>query len=319
MKISQIFRKPFSFTLAVLFCSQLLFSFVVAEDQFPAELVQFVPSKCNPVFTAQGEGHWDVKIRERGWILRDHNKYQMWYTGYDGTREGQKKLGYATSKDGLTWCSHPENPIYSDHWVEDMMIVKQNGTYYMFAEGAKDQAQLLTSSDGLKWKRQGKLDIRKVDGSLIAPGPRGTPTAWYENDTWYLFYERYDAGVWLATSKEMKIWTNLQDEPVLLPGPDEADRDLIAMNQIVKHHGRYYAYYHGTAANPDKTKPNLWSTNIAVSDDLIHWKKYENNPLQPIAENKSSGILVHDGKHFRLYTMHGKVDVHFPAKGEPGQ
>lgn len=291
----------------------------LAQDEFPAELVQFVPSKCNPIFTAQGEGHWDVKIRERGWILRDDHQYQMWYTGYDGTREGQKHLGYATSKDGIAWTPHPDNPIYTEHWIEDMMVVKQKDTFYMFAEGANDQAQLLTSKDGLNWKRQGPLDIRKVDGSPIKPGPRGTPTAWYEAGTWYLFYERYDAGVWLATSKDMKRWTNLQDEPVLLPGPDKADRDLIAMNQIVKHNGRYFAYYHGAAANPDKTKQNLWSTNIAVSDDLIHWEKYENNPLQPITENKSSGILIHNGKNFRLYTMHGKVDVHYPAKGEQGQ
>ncbi|MBL4884704.1 MAG: hypothetical protein JKY95_09250 [Planctomycetaceae bacterium] len=284
-------------------------------EDFPAELVQFTAAKNNPVFTAQGEGHWDVKIRERGWILRDNNQYHMWYTGYDGTREGQKFLGYATSSDGLKWKPHPKNPINTEHWIEDMMVVKQDGTFYMFAEGEQDQAQLLTSKDGLKWTRQGTLDIRKVDGTPIKPGPRGTPTAWYEKGIWYLFYERFDAGVWLATSKDMKTWTNLQDAPVLLPGPDLADRDLIAMNQIVKHNGRYYAYYHGAAKIPDENNQNLWSTSIAVSDDLIHWKKYDNNPLQPRSENKSSGILINTGKgktkSFRLYTMHGKVDVHF--------
>ena len=285
--------------------------FDTATTDFPAELVQFTPATCNPVFTAQGEGHWDVKIRERGWIMRENNQYRMWYTGYDGTREGQKMLGYATSQDGLKWTPHPGNPIYRKHWVEDMMIVKQNGTYYMFAEGVKDQAHLLTSKDGLEWKRTGPLDIRRTDGRPIKPGPRGTPVAWYENGTWYLFYERYDQGIWLATSKEMKVWTNWQDEPIMLPGPGKADRDLIAMNQIIKYKGHYYAVYHGTAINSDKTKKNLWSTNIAKSDDLIHWQKYKKNPLLPISENKSSGILVHDGKSFRLYTMHGKVDVHF--------
>ena len=34
-----------------------------ADDNFPAELVQFVTAKGNPVFTGAGEGHWDVKIR----------------------------------------------------------------------------------------------------------------------------------------------------------------------------------------------------------------------------------------------------------------
>ncbi len=279
------------------------------DENFPPELVHFSPAKENPIFVAQGEGHWDVKIRERGFILKEDDCYKMWYTGYDGTREGQKMLGLATSTDGLKWTPHPDNPIYKEHWVEDMMIVKLDETYYMFAEGAMDQAQLLTSTDGVHWERRGTLDVRLKNGEPIPAGPYGTPTAWREGTTWYLFYERRDLGVWLATSSDMKVWTNLQDKPVLVPGPEYYDRDMIAMNQIVKHQGRYYAYFHG-AAN-DK-KPNLWSTNIAVSDDLIHWKKYSGNPLFPIADNKSSGILVQDGREFRLYTMHNQVQVHFP-------
>jgi beta-1,2-mannobiose phosphorylase / 1,2-beta-oligomannan phosphorylase len=51
---------------------------------------------------------------------------------------------------------------------------------------------------------------------------------------------------------------------------------------------------------------------LATSKDLVHWTKYEGNPLFPRRDNKSSGILVHDGKQFRLYTMHDKVVVHFP-------
>lgn len=296
------------------FCLAVLFSILpnvptIAEERFPSELVSFVPYESNPVFTAAGEGTWDVKIRERGWILRDGGTYRMWYTGYDGTREGLKMLGYATSPDGIHWTRHAENPIHRDHWVEDMMVVKQDGVYHMFAEGRDDQAHLLRSDDGIRWTLVGQLDVRKADGTPIEPGPYGTPTAWYEEGTWSLFYERRDLGIWLATSRDMKVWRNVQDDPVLLPGPGEADKDLIALNQIVKHDGRYYAYYHGTAFEP---QPRLWSTHVAVSDDLIHWTKYSGNPLLPVAENKSSGILVHDGERYRLYTMHNEVHLHFP-------
>ena len=142
------------------------------------------------------------------------------------------------------------------------------------------------------------------------PGPYGTPTAWRENNLWYLFYERDDLGVWLATSRDMKVWTNVQDEPVMKPGPGEYDKDLIALNQIVKHKGRYYAYYHGSA----KTGPHakLWSTAVATSTDLLHWEKYPGNPLQPLTQNKSSGIVIPQGPHFRLYTMHPAVYLHVP-------
>jgi beta-1,2-mannobiose phosphorylase / 1,2-beta-oligomannan phosphorylase len=278
------------------------------EPDFPAELVAFHEGPVNPVFTGAGDGAWDARIRERGWILREGDLWRMWYTGYDGTPDGPMKLGYAMSADGIKWTRYPGNPIYDKHWVEDMMIVPHDGTYYMFAEGLHDRAQLLTSPDGIEWTRRGQLDIRMKDGMPIEEGPYGTPTAWLEEGVWRLFYERRDLGVWLATSQDLDVWTNVQDEPVLTPGPEEYDRDLIALNQIVRHNGHYYGYYHGTSTLHD---PRLWTTNVAVSDDLVHWTKYAGNPLFPEATNKSSGILVPDGDGFRLYTMHNEVRAHF--------
>ncbi len=276
------------------------------EAEFPPELVDFVPDPQNPVFLAAGPGTWEARIRERGWILRDAQGYHLWFTGYDGTRAGLKMLGYATSPDGRTWTRYPQNPIYRDHWVEDMMVVLHEGTYYMFAEGLHDEAQLLTSTDGINWTRRGKLDVRLTNGEPISPGPYGTPTAWLEDGTWNLFYERMDRGVWLARSTDLATWTNVRDEPVLVPGPAEYDQHMIAVNQVVKHKDRYYAYYHGTGT----PEPRKWCTCVAVSLDLTHWTKYPRNPI--LADNKSSGILVHDGSVYRLYTMHDTVQVHFP-------
>ncbi len=283
---------------------------VRADDDFPPELTQFVPYNRNPVFTAAGPGHWDVKIRERGWILREGDQWKLWYTGYDGTRPGQKMLGYATSTDGLAWKRHPQNPIYSEHWVEDVCIVSHEGTYYMFAEGAEDQAQLLTSRNGIAWQRVGRLDVRLVNGEPIPDGPYGTPTAWFDNGQWNLFYERSDRGIWLARSVDTKVFTNVQDEPVIEPGPEDYDRDQIAMNQIIRHRDQYYAVFHGSRKSDDPKQPGLWATGLAQSTDLIHWTKYSGNPLRPVAENKSSGLLIHDGERFRLYTMHNEVHVH---------
>jgi beta-1,2-mannobiose phosphorylase / 1,2-beta-oligomannan phosphorylase len=280
-----------------------------ATAEFPPELVDFMADPKNPVFTAEGPGHWDVKIRERGWIVREADTWHLWFTGYDGTREGIKQLGYATSGDGLHWTPHPENPLCRRHWVEDMMVVKRGDTYYMFAEGLHDHAQLLTSKDRVHWNREGTLDIRTTDGKPLTAGPFGTPTAWLENDTWHLFYERQDAGVWLATSRDSKVWTNVQDEPVLIPGPAKYDRNMIAVNQIVKRAGSYFAYYHGSGS---ESAPRTWSTNVARSTDLVHWQKYSGNPI--VAGNKSSGIVVFDGQQFRLYTMHEAVDVYFPRR-----
>ena len=285
----------------------------------PRELVAFKPYSDTPVFTGAGPGHWDAKIRERGWIMVDPPTkpgdaplFRLWYTGYDGTREGIKQLGYATSPDGVHWTRHPSNPIHSADWVEDMMIVKQDGTYFMFAEGRDDQAQLLKSSDGLHWTRIGPLDVRLKNGRPIEPGPYGTPVGWFEDGVWHLFYERHDAGVWHATSRDMRVWQHVDDLPVLLPGNGEYEQDLIAMNQIVKHGGKYYAYYHGS-----KKGSGLWATCIAVSDNLHEWRKSDRNPLFPVAANKSSGILVLNGQQRLLFTMHDKVQLHVPTEVKP--
>ncbi len=271
---------------------------------YPKELVNFIPHKKNPIFSGTGKNTWDQRIRERGYILKEGTIYHMWYTGYR-TEDQSLSLGYATSNDGFQWTRYIGNPIFAESWTEDMMVVKVDSTYHMFAEGKDDIAHRLTSSDRVNWIDHGSMEIRHVDGTPLSEGPYGTPTVWFENNTWYLFYERNDQGIWLATSKDLGIWTNLQDEAVIEMGPETYDQYGLAVNQIIKYQGWYYAYYHGTAVK-DWSE---WTTNVAVSKDLVKWEKYQRNPI--MSENKSSGILVHDGEQFRLYTMHNQVAVHF--------
>ncbi len=261
------------------------------------------------VFSPGDESDWDSAIRERGWILKEGDTYRMWYTGYDGTREGVKHLGLATSPDGVTWTRSAENPIFDERWVEDMQVVKQEDRYLMFAETDKGHSQLLTSDDGVSWTWDSDLNIRDTNGEPVTDRPCGTPTAYFEDGTWYLFYEKWDQGVWLATSSDLKMFTNVQDDPVLTLGPEQHDELMIALNQIIKQGDTYYAFYHGTGT---PTKPRDWCTCMATSSDLMHWTKSAANPLFPTTENESSGILVHDGDDWRLYTMHGKVELHRP-------
>jgi sucrose-6-phosphate hydrolase SacC (GH32 family) len=218
-------------------------------------------------------------------------------------------LGYATSLDGVHWTRSAENPLCRDRWLEDMMVVKRGDTYYMFAEGPdRNHAEMLSSRDGVRWKWEGALDVRLADGTQPAERPCGTPTVLVENDIWYLFYEHLDLGVWLAATKDVgsRIWTNVADDPILAPGPADYDKQLIAVDQVIKHRGAYFAFYHGSG----EKLPRTWSTNVARSTDLIHWQKFSGNPI--VHGNKSSGMVVPDGCGFRLYTMHDQVDVFYP-------
>ena len=276
---------------------------------FPREIVDFVPSPDNPVFTGTGTNTWDQMIRERGFILKEDGIYHMWYTGY---REGPGEimhLGYATSPDGLIWTKYKNNPISDTSWVEDVFVIKSGSVYYMFAEGRNDVAHMLSSTDRINWKDHGSLDIRQSNGEPLSRGPYGTPSVWFERGNWYLFYERDDLGIWLAVSKDLKIWTNLQDEPVIRMGPQLYDQFAVAVDQVIEFKGRYYAYYHAS----EYKDWHEWSSCVAMSKDLVHWEKYAGNPI--MRDNKSSPILVFDGSAYRLYTMHPDVCVHYVKKG----
>ncbi len=277
----------------------------------PWEFVRWEGVKENPVFQGTGADTWDKKIRERGFILVEDGVYHLWYTGYNEDRSPLRMLGHATSPDGVRWARDAANPIFGKVWTEDMMVVKHDGKYVMFAEGKDDIAHQLEADDPVHWTEIGPLDIRQVDGKPIAPGPRGTPAVWIEKGLWYLYYERRDQGVWLATSKDRRVWTNVSDAPVLAMGPEAYDLHAIAVNQIVKRGDFYYAFYHANAHMPWKD----WSSNVARSKDLVHWEKYPGNPI--VKDNCSSPIVVAAPDGDRLYTMHPDVKMFRALKPGP--
>jgi hypothetical protein len=281
---------------------------------FPGELVEFGPASRSPLFVGGGPEAWDRDLRERGWIMREGSRWHLWYTGSNpAVATGDppfRRVGYATSADGLNWTRSAANPLLDSTWVEDVCVVRQEGCYWMFAEGERDVAHLLSSTNGVEWRRRGPLDIRLANGRPIPDGPRGTPAVWCERGVWHLFYERMDRGVWLATSRDLATFTNVRDEPVLACGPEAYDRGRIAVDQIVRHRGLYYAYYHASAAETG----GEWSTSIAASRDLVHWVKHAGNPILPVdpeQPNRSSAMLVWDGSRNRLYTTHPDVRVRF--------
>ena len=275
--------------------------------EFPSELVRWkVIPQVNPVFQGASGDAWDAKIRERGWIVRDGAQWRMYYTGYNVAQTELRRLGMAISDDGIHWKRSDRNPLIQNEWVEDISILKHDHQWIMVAEGKNDIAHSFISDDGLDWRREGPLDIRLKNGNQIAEGPRGTPFLMFENGIWHLFYERGDAGVWLARSSNRKVFTNVQDEPVIALGPKAYDRGAVALNQVLKIGEYYYAVLH---ANEKRPFGPYWTTTMARSKDLIHWNKCSVDPL--IKTNSSSGQIVPlDNGTLRMYTMHPEVRVY---------
>jgi hypothetical protein len=288
--------------MRTVFLLALLTAGCTAGPYFAPEMIEFGPPQ--DVFQPLGEGTWETVFRERGFVLRDGDEWRMWYTG-TACKSCPGKLGYATSSDGLAFHRYSDAPIFEDAWIEDTQVIHDGTNWYIFAEGLDDVMQMLTSDDGIHWKRVGRVDIRYKDGTPLTHGPSGTPVVLHEDGVWYLLYERLDDGIWLAKSTDLVTFTNVDDMPVIPIGPAVTDAVRISLNQVVRHEGRYYAYYNGQGQLPE------WSIHVAVSDDLIHWEKYPNNPITRPEDNEASNVLIHDGDRWRMYTMDHHVRVHF--------
>jgi len=285
-----------------------------AGEEVPAALTAFGPASSVRLFAGGGPDAWDRDLRERGWIMRQGDRWHLWYTGSNPDRDPVRRLGHATSGDGLNWRRSSDRPVVADAWVEDVCVARACGPggefFQMVAEGEHDVAHRLVSRDLASWRRCGPLEIRLVTGEPISAGPRGTPTLRAHRGLWHLFYERRDDGVWLATSQDGRTFTNVRDDPVIACGPEAYDRHGVAVDQVVRFDGRWYACYH---ASPDPARAT-WQTCLAVSDDLVHWEKWSGNPLLPVDPanpKRSSATLIHDGGRLRLYTTHPDVRVRF--------
>ena len=269
----------------------------------------FVADNPTALFAGRPEA-WDVAHRERGWLLRDGDRLRLWYTGYDGTLEGLRRLGLADVNDG-EFRRVSDRPISPDGvWVEDVCVVRDGPTYHLFCEGRLGERgggwiHRLSSADGREWTHEGPIAIEAADGSPLPPGPTGTPVVVRHDEHWWLFYERFDAGIWVATSADLKTWTNASDQPVFRPSESGFDSELIAFNQIVRDGDRWVALYHGSDR---EAKPRLWACGAAASDDLMTWTRLSEAPFTRPAENLSSPSAIRIGGQWRLYTTHGRVD-----------
>ena len=149
--------------------------------------------------------------------LREAATWHLWFTGYDGNREGTRAR-LATSPDGIRGpcaAGQPARSVALDRRRDGAPA--RATTYYMAAEGRRRHRQLLTSHDRVHWERQGSLDVRPAAAGRSRRTLRHTHAVDGRRQ-WYLFYERGDQGIWLATSTDRKVWNNISDEPVIARG-----------------------------------------------------------------------------------------------------
>jgi len=126
------------------------------------------------------------------------------------------------------------------------------------------------------------------------------PAAWYENGTFYMIYRsagndlEHFIHLNLATSTDGFNFTRFDGNPIMSPTPDNYDSGCCEDPRLVKigdvyfmtyayrpfPPGQYWKKEHYVAPSvklgeecPNGLKWNMSNTALAISNDLIHWKK----------------------------------------------
>jgi len=116
----------------------------------------------NPVLNLGESGAWDDEQHWGPTILFDGTKYQMWYTGDDGSKG---KIGYAISSDGITWAKYTGNPVldvgesgtWDDYGIYAPTVIFDGTKYQMWYTGRRESQNMrigyATSTDGINWEK----------------------------------------------------------------------------------------------------------------------------------------------------------------------
>jgi len=178
---------------------------------------------------------------------------------------------------------------FDSDMVDCPWVVRYEGQWLMHYtgfDGVKYRIGLATSDDLVHWERQRMILDAGADGAWDYGSAGGSSLIQYDG-WWYLFYcgfpeTGYEVGpgkTGLARARTPRgPFRRLQADPVLLPGPPDAwDGGGVYKAVVYERDGAFTMLYNAK----DTAAPWREQTGAASSADLLHWRKYEGNPVLP--------------------------------------
>ncbi|WNQ13582.1 hypothetical protein MJA45_11375 [Paenibacillus aurantius] len=228
-----------------------------------------------PVLVGSGvEGAFDYHAVDCPFVFRHNDRFYMMYVGFDGS-------GYQTAlavSDDLL------------HWEHLSTILRRD--------------------EGAEW------DSRNIAGTWILrdnemSGP-GTLKKW-DGKYWLAYhsypgegYEEGSAKIGLAWTEDESLltWNRLPD-PILVPEDgEEWEKGGLYKECLIEHEGTFYLFYN--AKNQDHGRW-LEQTGLATSTDLVHWDRYEHNPVLRVTPDAwdsgfvSDPCVLRDGDRWAMF------------------
>lgn len=235
-----------------------------------------------PVLELGSRGEFDDTHVFGPCVVRDQDRYQLWYCGSRGTVADRVfGLGLALSSDGLRFEKHSANPVLRfEHSVLTPTILRRtdgspitkDGTLRMWFSSAdltnKGQHRLhsSTSPDGIQWS---KPSPPQLDGVYA-------PTILEEGRHYRLWYTDVSGDKWVirhALSLDGRRWRVTRQ--AVLRVDQKWERGNLFYPTVIKTDGVYLMWY-GSYWSAHRAKTAI---GFAASLDGIHWYKHPQNPV----------------------------------------
>jgi predicted GH43/DUF377 family glycosyl hydrolase len=218
---------------------------------------------------------------------------EVYYMYYRGTGFGHDRIGLLRVDkdrfDGEHWEEpHPE-PIldvgapgsFDDINLLDPSAAVADGTVYLYYSAVGTGGEsigLATSTDG--------VNFTKHSGNPVLQGR--CPEIVCKDGKFYLYYVLNNGyggyNIHLAVSNNGFDFEAHSESPILSVDRDAWDSQTVTTPRIFQDRGLYYMIYAGDHCSKDDPK----RFGLSTSRDLIHWRKYEANPIFEISASKEA-------------------------------
>jgi predicted GH43/DUF377 family glycosyl hydrolase len=248
----KISRRAFAGLSATLAAAQVLRSRPLFGESFPQSQVKpfLTPYKYGKLVLAASTevGAFDSKSVDDPFVFYHDGAFKMLYIGYDGVGY---QTGLATSNDLVHWervacvARRDPNSKYTQYNVALSCLLRESGLH-------------------------SKGRLKKVHGRYLGAW-NAYPNAGYEEGA---------AVIGLAWSDDLLHWK--LTEPILFPADGAAwEHGGLYRPNLVEDKGNYYLFYNAKTDTQPKSEGGGWheQTGVAISGDLEHWTRYEDNPV----------------------------------------
>ncbi len=280
----------------------------------------------NPILTKGKAGDWDAGFVFAGNVIYKDGLYHMFYTGGENFAvvTSPRAIGYATSKDGLTWTKYENNPVLrmdpsiSREGVPHAVPVVDGDMWALYFNDRVEvnESQFIfratAASPTGPWTID-KQPVLQVGGIRDWDRVIDILTVLRIPDQYVLYYTpKAFPAMGMATSPDGITWTKHNDptttkppfvnsDPVFTAGEAGTwDSSSVMPTVLCSDHG-WEMFYDGS-----NDGGNTWNLGYATSPDGITWNRFGDNPVMTSPSEyrfKLEGVLIVDNKYYIYHDM----------------